>query len=314
MQIVEHLKQRLQVIDRQLSRKSWYRIGRNSILALNQRDGQRKAAAITYFAIFSIFPLIVLMIVMLSFLIDTQEAQEQVIGFITEFLPRGEVGVRNIIESVVEQRGVAAGFGIVFLLWGALGWFESIDRAVNEIWAIESTRSFIKGKLFALGMIAALGFVMLLSWIINIALGVAMAFVINVVGAVIVLWELIVAVVTFGLIFVVFLLLYRFSPMCGLSWGDVWRGALITAVVWTLSRSFFAIYITYFADYASAYGPIAAVIVFLVWLYLAHNVILFGAALTYSTRLEAQGIHELRNLPCGTPEGNLATGERRGAS
>ncbi|MGI5836692.1 MAG: YihY/virulence factor BrkB family protein, partial [Chloroflexota bacterium] len=135
----------------------------------------------------------------------------------------------------------------------------------------------------------------------DIAIGVAMSFATNVFSTIFVLWEVIAAFVTFALMFLVFFLLYRFSPMCGLTGMDVWRGALIIALVWTLLRSFFALYITYFTDYASAYGPIAAVIVFLVWLYLAHNLILFGAALTYVMRLEARGVHEPRDLPCGEP-------------
>lgn len=125
------------------------------------------------------------------------------------------------------------------------------------------------------------------------------------------LWELVIDAVTLASMFVVFLLLYRFSPMCDLSWGDMWRGALLTAAIRTVLRSGFAIYVIYFANFSSAYGPIAAVIVFLVWLYLAHNVILFGAALTYIMRLDAQGVHELRKLPCAIPGGRGRPRERR---
>ncbi|MGI5837522.1 MAG: YihY/virulence factor BrkB family protein, partial [Chloroflexota bacterium] len=203
MQLAESIKRQIQNIDRQLGRNSWYRIGRNSIVVFNRRDGQRKAAAITYFAVFSIFPFILLMIVLFSFFIDSVEAQERVIGFISEFLPQGATGVQNLIVSVVDARGVAAGLGILLLLWGALGWFESIDRAVNEMWVAQGTRSFIKGKLFALSMIAALGFVMVLSWLADIAIGVAMSFATNVFSTIFVLWEVIVAFVTFALMLLV---------------------------------------------------------------------------------------------------------------
>ena len=74
----------------------------------------------------------------------------------------------------------------------------------------------------------------------------------------------------------------------------------------------FAIYVTRFANFQSAYGPIGAVIAFLAWLYFAHIAILYGAELTYAMRLEAHGIHELLDLPCGVPQQSPAEGERGG--
>ena len=310
---VQSLEDWLRSVDGWLSRHTWYRMVRNSVLGLNRRDGRRKAAAMTYFAIFSIFPFLLLLISLLSFFIDSRSAQEQVIGLLSEFLPAGATGIQGIIEGVVAARGVAAGFGIVLLLWGALGWFQAIDRGVNEMWVSSGTRSFLKGKLFALAMIAAIGFVMLLSWAANIAVGILMSFATSIIGGSAVLWDSAVWGLTVVLMFIVFLLLYRFSPMCDLTWGDVWRGALVTAVIWSVLRSAFAIYVIQYADYSSLYGPIGAVIVFLLWLYLAHIVILFGAALTYVTRLESQGVHELQDLPCGAAREGAAEAGRRQA-
>lgn len=302
---MQQITGRLQALDEMLSRQAWYRVVRNGVLAFNQRDGSRKAAAMTYFAIFSIFPLVLLMIVALSFVLDTEEAREQAVDLLSAFLPAGRTEVEAVIEDVIDGRGVALGFGTVLLLWGVTGWFQAIDQAINEVWGIQAIRSFIRGRLFALAMIAGIGLVMLASWLANFALGIARTLVddvgLDVIPGDAVLWDVVIWVVTLGLVFLVFLTLYRFSPLCRLTWGDVWRGALVTAFVWSVVRSLFAIYVTYFADFGSAYGPIGAAIVLLVWLYVAHMIILGGAAITYSTRLEAQGIHDLRDLPCGLP-------------
>ncbi len=256
----------------------------------------------TYFALFSIFPFVLLLIALLSFALDSKSAQERVISFLSEFFPQGATGVQSVIESVIAARGVAAGFGIVLLLWGALGWFENIDRAVNEMWGVERPRPFLKGKLFALAMILGIGLVMLLSWLMNISVGVVLGYagalgLYQIPGS-FALWDLVAGAITLALMFVVFLLLYRFSPMCSLTFGQVWRGALITAILWEVVRSGFAVYVSHFANFSSAYGPIAAVIAFLVWLYVAHMIILFGSALTYSMQLDARGIREPRAVPC----------------
>lgn len=301
---MQEVQGRLRAIDRRLSRHTWYRMARNTVLVFNRREGSRKAAAMTYFALFSIFPFVLLLISLLSLAIDSEEARVRVISLLSNFLPQGEVGARQVIEGVVTQRGEAAGVGAIFLVWGALGWFQSIDRSVNEMWGVEVNRPFLQGKLFALAMVGAIAVVMVLSWLANIALGVAVRLAAATAAplqppGLACLWELGVAAISLGLIFLVFLLLYRFSPMCDLAWGDVWMGALITALLWEALRSAFAIYVTSFVDYSSLYGPIAAVIVFLLWLYVAQSLILFGAGLTYAMRLESQGIHQLRYFPCG---------------
>ena len=304
----------LRSTDERLARNYWYRIGRNSILGLNRRRGQRAAAAMTYFAVFSIFPFILLMIALLSFLIDSQQAQEQVISALSDFFPVGSTAVQSVIQGVINARGIAAGFGIVLLLWGALGWFQAIDQGVNEMWGVTAVRPFPKGQLFALGMVGGIGLVMLLSWLGNIAVGIVKGFAdssgLNLLPGATAFWDLVVGIVTLAVMFLLFMLLYRYSPMCDVRWGEVWRGALITATIWSLLRSGFAIYVTRFANYQSAYGPIGAVIAFLVWLYFAHSVILFGAELTYTMRLESRGVHEPRELPCGTPEERGPQGSR----
>ena len=312
---MEFLKRRLRAIDERLSQHSWYRIGRNAYQGFNRAQGSRKAAAITYFAIFSLFSFILLLIALLGFLLNSAEAQQQVISLFSVFLPTGSTGVQQVIDGAVQARGAAAGVGIVLLLLGALGWFESIDQALNEIWSVRVSRPFVKGKLFALSMILGIALVMGLSWLASIAVsffqGLAGNFGLNTLPGSKALWEVAVWAVSLGLIFVMFLLLYRFSPMCGLSWGKVWRGALIAAVLWSVVRSLFSIYVTHFANYSSAYGPIGAVIALLTWLYFAHMIILFGASLTYAMELDTNGVMEYAPLPCAIPEGQPPEGRRR---
>jgi len=293
--------------DARLMGSGWYRIVRNTIVGFNRRRGQRSAAAMTYFAVFSIFPFILLMIALLSFLVDSAEAQRQVVGALSEFLPVGSTGIQSVIRGVIEARGVAVGFGVVLLLWGALGWFQAIDQGVNEMWGVTASRPFPWGQLFALGMIGGIGLVMMLSWAANIAVGIVRALTeslgLGALPGAAAFWDFVVGSVTMAVMFVLFCLLYRWSPMCDVGWREVWPGALVTAALWSALRSGFAVYVVHFANYQSAYGSIGAVIAFLAWLYLAHMVILFGARLTYTMRLESQGVRDPVDLPCGMAQG-----------
>jgi membrane protein len=303
----------LRSLDARLNEWTWYRIARNSLRGLNRNDGPRLAAAMTYFAVFSIFPFILVLISLLAFVIDAEDAEAQVISQLSSFLPGSSSGVQQLISGVISARGVAFGFGIVVLLWSATTWFENIDRSVNEMWGVNRRRSFVKGKLFALAMVFGLAFVMLLTWAMNFAVGVVRGYAgalgLGSIPGSDAVWALAAGGLSFLLISLVCLLLYRYSPMCDLSFGQVWRGALITGFIWEVVRSGFAIYVAHFANFQSLYGPLAVVIVLMFWLYIAHMIVLLGAELTYFSTLEAHGIRQPDGAPCGAVEERRRRGE-----
>src|SRR5215211_7084847 len=123
----------------------------------------------TYFGIFSLFPLILLFM-------------------ITGLLPQGQDRLKQVIEGVIQAKGVAAGIGLVTLLWGALGWFQVINDNINKIWGVGKSLSFIKAKLFALVMVAAIGGVALLSFAATFVLQLLAAFTTAIPGSVM-LWQ-----------------------------------------------------------------------------------------------------------------------------
>src|SRR5918912_141069 len=85
-----------------------------------------------------------------------ERAQQQILNVVTGLLPQGQDRLKDVIAGVIAAKGAAAGVGILALLWRALGWFQVIDTSVNRIWGVSKSRSFVKGKLFALGMVASI--------------------------------------------------------------------------------------------------------------------------------------------------------------
>jgi membrane protein len=88
------------------------------------------------------------------------------------------------------------------------------------------------------------------------------------------------------LIFVAFLVIYRLVPNRHVTLGEVWPGALVATVLWTVLRVGFTWYATGVANYASAFGPISATISLLVFLYFASVIVLLGAEVARATVLE----------------------------
>jgi membrane protein len=91
-------------------------------------------------------------------------------------------------------------------------------------------------------------------------------------------------------------ILYYASPNVrqpGFKW--VTPGSIVAVVAWVVVSGLFAFYVANFSSYNKTYGSLAAVIVFLVWLWLTNVAVLFGAELNAE-------IERGRQIEAGYPE------------
>jgi membrane protein len=264
------------------------------------------AAAMTYYGIFSLFPLLLLFMSLAGLALQSNEAaREQIMQVIVGLLPQGQEQLKDVIAGVIDAKGAAAGIGILTLLWGALGWFQVIDNMVNQIWGVNKTRSFLKGKLFALAMVAAIGGVALLSWLASAAVSILGAFTDLIPGSV-VLWQALVSALSVLTIAGAFFVLYRFTPRRQVERGDIWPAALITALLWEGTRRLLAFYLEQ-NNMISGYGPIGAAMALLFWIYVASNIILLGAELAYAIAKERRQISPAEEMQVVAPPGEQPT-------
>ena len=91
----------------------------------------------------------------------------------------------------------------------------------------------------------------------------------------------------FLLVFVAYLVLYRVVPSQNVTFGDVWPGAFVAAVLWTLLRVGYTSYVTESPTTRSLFGPLAAIITLIVFLYFASVVLLLGAEIARANLIEA---------------------------
>jgi membrane protein len=261
-----------------------------SVIEGYQRDRiSDQAAALTYYGIFSLFPLLLLFMSLAGLALqNSEEIQQQILNVVVGLLPEGQDEMAQIITGVVQAKGIAAGIGILALLWGALGWFQVIDANVNRIWGVEKPRSFVKGKLLALAMVATVGGIAMLSWMATAAVGILAAYT-NVIPGSEGIWQAVVSLLSVLTIAVAFHLLYRYTPQRDIAFGDVWPAALLMAIAWEIVRRTFAFYLTQ-TNMISGYGPIGAVMALLFWIFVASTILLVGAELTYAIAKERRHI------------------------
>jgi membrane protein len=73
--------------------------------------------------------------------------------------------------------------------------------------------------------------------------------------------------------------MYKYVPDAKIAWKDVWIGAMITALLFTIGKSILGIYLGR-GSLGSAYGAAGSLVVFLAWVYYSAQILFFGAEVT----------------------------------
>ena len=187
--------------------------------------------------------------------------------------------VQTYVVGLAQQAASLKGVWILFVIVTAALVVDSVETEINEIWRITKRRPIIRRViLYTIGVTAgpALlgGAIMLIRWIItetvsplSLAKGVQT--------------ELL-HIVTFVLTVVGFTLLYVIAPARPVKWRHGLIGALLAAAAFELSRAAFAWYVANSPTYEILYGALAAVPIFMLWVFVFWMIVLAGAAVTAS--------------------------------
>jgi membrane protein len=243
-------------------------------------DAGQRAAGVAYYAILSIFPLLLGLIAVFGFFLPSVNLQDSLLKYVGSSIPGAAALLADNIAGIIRLRGVMSLLSIIILFWGGNGLFGAVSVSINRAWEISRNRSFFIRKAGELVMAIITGILLLVS-LGTSALTSVLRGVINLPSSDRVLINLASRVIAFLLIFVVFLLLYKFVPYAKTRWRNIWQGALLAAVLFELARSLFIIYLENFANYALIYGSIASIIALLVWIYYSSFIMILGAEFTF---------------------------------
>ena len=242
------------------------------------------AASIAYYALLSFFPFLLLVFSLLGSITDNQEDRIAVLTFVFRYFPTKldfVTGQLDAMNRTSVQLGVA---GALALLWASLGVFGAITSAVNEAWGVERQRSFWKHRMVSFLMLVAGGGVMIVALLLVGAVEVAQASSFGIMFArfqwLAVLQTLTLDYLATLLLIVAIGLVYYFIPNAKTRFRDVWVGAALTGVLWRLAFDGFAWYIARNKSLTLIHGSIAAVVVFLLWVYVSSIILMYGVEFT----------------------------------
>lgn len=246
-------------------------------------DGLTHAASISYYALLSLFPFLLLLFSVIGALTADPLARDQVIGFVFQYFPQQfEFITRQVDSFRTERVGIGIGGGLA-LAYASLGVFNAMSSAVNHAWGVERKRGFWRHRAFSFVMMLAAGTMFLAAIVAVSAVRVVEARWFGAFGyrpA----WLDVLAGVSAQYLGTVLLigcvgLIFRFVPHTRIRLRDVWPGAVLTGLLWRLA---FALFSAFAADPArwSVHGSVAAVVVFLLWIYVSAVLLLYGVEMT----------------------------------
>ena len=253
-------------------------------IGIYSSDDLTFASSIAYYALLSLFPFFLLTFAILGSVAGTDTERTAILEFVLRYFPTKFEFVSAQLESM-QQASVRLGVaGSVLMIWAAMGVFGAVTSAVNHAWGVEKQPSYFKHKLISLLMLTASGVLLLAGLLLVSAINVVesnwFAVVLTRVPA---LAELqgfaIKSASTVIFIFVVGLVFY-FVPNAKVRFKDVWVGAILTGLLWRLALTGFSWYVRDLSRFQNVHGQIAAVVVFLLWVYVSAVIFLYGAEMT----------------------------------
>lgn len=271
-----------------LSWRAWKRSILEAQKAIGDKNIAIMSAGIAYFGVLAFFPFVASMVALGGLVLEPGSVQEAAKQF-REFIPQDVYSlVTTQLENASGNTGnnilIATG-GIALAILSVAGATFNIMNALNVMYGIKESRSFVKKRLTSILLTVG----MIISMIVVVALLVSGGELMKLLGISgifadvlsILRWVLLAGLMMSGLA-----ILYHFGPSRDprVKWQWVSWGAIIATAIWVLGSAGFFIYLQHFANFSNSYSLFAGLIALMIWLNLSSFIMLLGAEINH--RLE----------------------------
>jgi membrane protein len=263
-------------------------------------DPFRQSAVVAYYAVFSI-PALLVIVIALAGLAFGQEAVQGEISTQVEAALGAETAesVEDIIATASKEKTsiIATIIGFVTLILGSTGVFVQLQQCLNQIWDVKVVAKkkllkTIKTRLFSFGLVLSIAFLMLVSLLLTTGLEAFSGLIKHMLpDFMLYVFQFLNFAISFGVITVLFAVMFKVLPDAKIKLKDVWFGAIVTTLLFILGKFGLGIYFAK-ADPASAYGAAGSVVLIMLWVSYSCMILFFGAefakqhALFYGRKIE----------------------------
>jgi membrane protein len=268
--------------------KRIFKLLKDTATEWNEDNVPMFAAALAYYTIFSLAPLLLIAIAIVGFFFGEAAAQGEIVRQIQGLIGRdGAEAIQTMIQNAHKPGSggaLATIVGVVLLFLGASGVFGQLQTALNTIWEVKpkpgnGIRSFLQSRFLSFAMVLVIGFLLLVSLVLSTVLAAIGSFFSNLLPGFSALGEIINFVVSFAVVTLLFAGIYKFLPDVKVPWKNLWVGAGVTSLLFTIGKALIGLYLGS-SGVSSTYGAAGSIVVLLLWVFYSAQILLFGAEFT----------------------------------
>jgi membrane protein len=250
-------------------------------------DASRLAASLAFYTLLSLAPLVIIAVAVAGVVLGPEAARGQIAGELSRVVGRDAArGLQAVVASAQSPASGTVGtiIGVITLFVGASGVFGELQYALNAIWEVRAKPGRgilgeVKDRFFSFTMVLGVAFLLLVSLLLSTLLSaVGHSFAPLLPGGEIA-WQLCNFGFSLALITGLFALIFKYVPDVEIAWADVWAGAAVTALLFTIGKSLLGIYLGK-ASIGSSYGAAGSLVVLIVWVYYSAQILFLGAEFT----------------------------------
>jgi membrane protein len=271
-----------------MKRKSLWQFVKDIITQWIEDEPFQLASSLSYYTLFSLAPLLLIAIAVAGLVFGREAAQNQIVETLGGMLgSESAEAVQGMIEnasSKPKEGMISTVFGAVALLFGAGGVVGQLQTSLNKVWGVvpksgQGVWGFIRQRFISFAMVMAVGFLLLVSLAATAFLSLLSQYIGNLIGGAAFIAHLLDILISFTFVTVLFAMIYKFLPDVEIQWKDVWIGAVLTSLLFTIGKFLIGLYLGS-SGVTSAYGAAGSLITVLLWVYYSSLIFFLGAEFT----------------------------------
>ena len=274
---------------RRIGLRDLFDLTRAAVSAWSSDYAPSMGAALSYYTVFSIAPLLLIVISIAGLVYGEDAARGAVFYQVRGMMgDAAAVALQGLLASVDKpgQSIVAATVGVVLLIVGATSVFGELQSALDRIWRTPEQAKkggiwqLLRTRLVSFAMIVGIGILLIASLLASAALSLLENWWGALFGAQALVASALNILLSYLIVTVMFAMIYKIMPRVRIAWSDVWTGAVITGILFTVGKYLIGLYIGK-SGVSSTFGAAGSLVVILLWVYYSAQIFLLGAEFTW---------------------------------
>lgn len=286
--------------------KRLLRIGRifhGAVIEWSEDKVPRMAGAIAFYTVFSLTPVVIIAVGVAGLFMGREAALGGVLEQVRFLIGTAGIdAIQLLVEHAPERKSslLATLIGLATMFFGATGVFTELQDSLNTIWEVQPKPGLglwemVRSRFLSFAMVLVIGFLLLVSLVASAFLT---ALTNTFSGFLPEQMQLVQAgnfMVSFIVITFLFALIYKVLPDARVCWKDVWLGAAVTAILFTVGKSLFGLYLGH-STIGTSYGAAGSLVIVMLWTYYSALILLFGAEMSFvQARLRGSRVEPVTN-------------------